>query len=370
LTYQGHKLRLAYVADAMNVHTQRWVRWFLDRGCECKVVSYRPGEIPGAEVYVHSTPPTGFDRMPLLKQIHTASDYRRVRSILRWADIVHVHFIYRYRFNVLFKGIPRLVVSTWGKDIIRDTKDLEPKSEIYWKRFVLRQATVITATTHFLANETRVYAPYGKDIKVIPFGVDLTRFDPALFPRPEGESPIQRIGFLKHLRTKYGADTLIEATGLLREKGYKVRTILAGEGEDEHELRKFAHDKGVGKVIDFVGRVPHEEVPAFLASLDVFVMPSRWQSETFGVAAVEAEAMEIPVVATNVGGVPEAVKNDVTGILIEPDDPKTLAKAIAKLLNDPKLRAMMGKAGREFVKENYDWTENAGRMEAVYKSLL
>lgn len=370
LSYQSRPLRLAYVADAANVHTQRWVGYFIERGCECKVISYRLGNIPGASVYVHSIPPEGINRLPIFKQFHTLSDYRNVRNILRWADIVHVHFIYRYRFNLVYRKLPRLVVSTWGKDIIRDTSEPEPASEAYWKRYVLRQASVITATSHFLAERTKEYAPDEKQIHVIPFGVDLSIFNPELYPRRIDDEKPYRIGFLKHLRTKYGPDTLIEATRILRDKGYPVRTIIAGEGEEEDRFRKLARDNGVAGIVDFVGRIPHEEVPAFLASLDVFCMPSRWESETFGVAAVEAEAMEIPVVATSVGGVPEAVKDKVTGILIKPDDPVVLAKALAKLLNDPQKRLLMGKAGREYVKQNYDWFENAGRMEDIYKSLL
>lgn len=370
LTIDGRPLRLTFVADASNVHTQRWAEYFINRGCECKIVSYRVGEIPGAEVYVHSLPPLGFNRLPIFKQVYTASDYARVRTILRWADIVHVHFIYRYRFNILFKGIPKLVVSTWGKDVIRDTDDPEPKSEAYWKKYVLKQATVITATTHFLAQETMQYAPDGSDIHVIPFGVDLARFDPSLYPKEHDENAPLRIGFLKHLRAKYGPDILIEATRLLADKGYSIRTIIAGEGADEFELRKLAKDLGVARIVDFVGRIPHEEVPAFLASLDVFCMPSRWESETFGVAAVEAEAMEVPVVATSVGGVPEAVKDKETGILVPPNDPKAVAMAIAKLLNDPEFSSKLGKAGREFVRANYDWSENAARMERIYRELI
>lgn len=370
LTADNRPLRIAYVADAWNVHTHRWVRYFQDRGCECKVVSYRDWEIPGVEVYVHSIPATGVMRIPLLKQLHTLSDYSRVRARLRWADIVHVHFIYRFRFNLVYKGLPRLIVSTWGKDVIRDTDEPEPRSEAYWKSYVLREATVLTATSRFLAEQTKRYAPVGKKIHVIPFGVDLTAFNPALFPRRSGDEKPFRIGFLKHLRTKYGPDTLIEATLILRDRGYPIRTLIAGEGEDEDELRRFAKDKGVGRIVDFVGRIPHEEVPAFLASLDVFCMPSRWESETFGVAAVEAQAMEIPVVATTVGGVPEAVDDGVSGLLVRPNDPEALADAIAGLLDNPAKRAEMGKAGREFVRKHYDWLENASRMEEIYRSLI
>jgi glycosyltransferase involved in cell wall biosynthesis len=370
LSLDNRPLRVTYVADAWNVHTHRWVKYFQDRGCECKVVSYRDWEIPGAEVYVHSLPPAGIMRVPLFKQLHTLSDYSRVRARLRWADIVHVHFIYRFRFNLVFKNLPRLIVSTWGKDVIRDTDEPEPESEAHWKSYVLRQATILTATSRFLAERTKEYAPKGKTIQVIPFGVDLSQFDPELHPRRGGTEKPYRIGFLKHLRTKYGPDTLIEATLILRDRGYPIRTLLAGEGEDEDELRRLAKEKGVGRIVDFVGRIPHEEVPAFLASLDVFCMPSRWESETFGVAAVEAQAMEVPVVATTVGGVPEAVDDGKSGVLVPPNHPDAIADAIGGLLDDPDRRRRMGQAGREFVRARYDWIENASRMEKIYRSLI
>ncbi len=370
LTYQGRPLRLTYVADAWNVHTQRWVSYFRDRGCEIKVVSYRGWEIPGVEVYVHSIPPVGIAAIPPFRQIYTLSDYLRVRKIFSWADIVHVHFIYRYRFNILYKGLPRLVVSTWGKDIITDSDKPEPPAEVRWKKFVLAQATEITATTHFLAEATRKYAPEGKKIHVIPFGVDLKIFDPDLYPRKREDDQPYRIGFLKHLRTKYGADTLIESTRILRDRGHNVRTILAGEGHEEDDLRKLAREQGVHRIVDFVGRIPHEEVPGFLASLDIFCMPSRWESETFGVAAVEAQAMRVPVVATRVGGVPEAVDDGMTGTLVPPNDTIALADAVETLLADPEKRRNMGLAGREFVKGRYDWLENAAGMETIYRSML
>jgi len=370
LTYHGRPPRLTYVADAWNVHTHRWVGYFRQLGCEVRVISYRDWEIPGVEVYVHSLPPAGIMKVPGFRQFHTLSDYMKVKSILAWADIVHVHFIYRFRFNYVYKGLAKLVVSTWGKDIVRDTEEPEPKSEVYWKSFVLKQATVLTATTHFLADATRQYSPAGKDIEVIPFGVDLEIFDPSKFPSRAYDAQPQRIGFLKHLRTKYGPDTLIEAARIIRDRDFNIRILLAGVGEDEDDLRKLARDRGVHRIVDFVGRIPHEEVPAFMASLDVFCMPSRWESETFGVAAVEAEAMAVPVVATTVGGVPEAVQDGVTGILVPPDDPLAIADSICLLLRDPEKRMSMGKAGREFVKEKYDWRENAGRMKRIYERLL
>ena len=87
-------------------------------------------------------------------------------------------------------------------------------------------------------------------------------------------------------------------------------------------------------------------------------------------AKMEAEAMEIPVVATTVGGIPEAVDDGVTGMLVPPNDTVALADAVCSLLDDQGRRRSMGKAGRQFVRERYDWLENAGRMERLYRSLI
>ncbi|HEX9744594.1 MAG TPA: glycosyltransferase family 4 protein [bacterium] len=371
LTYQNRPLRLTYVADVLNVHTKKWVQYFLDRGCEIKIVSYRHGDIPGTETYVHSVQPIGIFTVPVIKQVYTASDYAKVKSIMKWADIVHAHFIYRYRFNYLYNGLDRLVVSTWGKDVIRDTEEAEPQREKFWKKYVLKRANVITATTEFLKEATKSYAPKGREIHVVPFGVDLDAFNPAKIPPHErSEDEPYRIGFLKHLRTKYGPDVLIDATLILRDRGYNIRVLMAGEGEDEEELRSHAKKIGVGRIVDFVGRVPHEEVPAFLGNLDLFCMPSRWHSESFGVAAIESQAMQVPVVATNVGGVPEAVEDGVGGILVEPENPEAVADAIGELLDNPEKRREMGRQGREYVSRLYDWKNNAMEMEKLYLQLL
>jgi glycosyltransferase involved in cell wall biosynthesis len=97
-------------------------------------------------------------------------------------------------------------------------------------------------------------------------------------------------------------------------------------------------------------------------------MPSTW--EGFGVAAAEASAAGLPVVATNVYGIPDVVRDGETGILVPPKDPGALAKAVGRLVGDPRLRARLGAAGREYVAKHYDWTENAQQMASIYERLL
>jgi glycosyltransferase involved in cell wall biosynthesis len=97
-------------------------------------------------------------------------------------------------------------------------------------------------------------------------------------------------------------------------------------------------------------------------------MPSTW--EGFGVSALEASATGLPVVASDVHGIPDVVRDGVTGLLVPPRDVEALADAIARLANDAVLRREMGTAGRAFVEENYRWQDNAALMERLYAEMV
>jgi len=133
------------------------------------------------------------------------------------------------------------------------------------------------------------------------------------------------------------------------------------------DLVKLSKDLGIDRNVSFIGYVPNKQIPAVLKEIDILVMPSIL--ETFGVAALEAQSMEIPVIASNSGGVPEVVVDKVTGFLVEPKDYKGLAQAIQKLIDQPGLREKMGKAGRRFVLKNYRIEDNADKLISLYENL-
>jgi len=143
---------------------------------------------------------------------------------------------------------------------------------------------------------------------------------------------------------------------------------MVGSGEPRSQLEELTGQLGLTRNISFLGAVEHRQVPNVLKNVDIFVMPSI--REAFGVAAVEAQAMEIPVVATKVGGVPEVVKDGITGILVEPCNPEQLATAIIELIENPERRKEMGKDGRKYVPSHYRWEDNATLMDDLYKSVL
>jgi glycosyltransferase involved in cell wall biosynthesis len=146
-----------------------------------------------------------------------------------------------------------------------------------------------------------------------------------------------------------------------------ARLLMGGDGPMRPQLERRVEELGLGANVAFLGAVPYEEVPRVLRQVDIFVMPSVYDSETLGVAALEAEAMEIPVVASSVGGVGEAVLDGDTGILVPPRDVEALVSAILGLAGAPDRARAMGRRARRFVQERYEWVRCVERMEVLYR---
>jgi glycosyltransferase involved in cell wall biosynthesis len=231
-------------------------------------------------------------------------------------------------------------------------------------RLLLAQASAVTSSSRHLLSITGRFARPGTSIYHIPFGVDTQQFVP---PSRQYAMVGSTILFAKHLRYTYGPDILLRAIALLAPRYPRLRVLLAGDG-DWPQLKIMAHNLGINDVVLFVGHIAHNAMPDFLSQGDIFVMPSRWES--LGVSALEAAAMELPVVASRTGGIPEVVHDGVTGLLVPPEDPNALAKALEHLLDDPPLRHRMGKAGRQFVKANYEWKDNVAAMQALYDQVI
>ena len=124
---------------------------------------------------------------------------------------------------------------------------------------------------------------------------------------------------------------------------------------------------GIDKSVRFLGRIKHKEIVAFYNSLDVAVFPSL--SESFGVAALEANACAIPVIVSDAPGFKEIITNNKNGIIIERKSIDGIFKALEAMYLDPKSRKEMGRVGRELVKEKYEWSKNVNEMVNIYQRL-
>ena len=370
--------RVLIVADSSTTHTVRWAQWAAGAGADVTVLS--PFADPIAGVRVVKFPGDGLvHRIPKLKTILGYSSFKR---LIRQLDpqLVHFHFVcesgrawYWDRIRV------PMIASTWGQDVVFDGPP-HPKivSGLYR---TLKQAKYVTATTHMLARETAKFVPGGVPIHVIPFGVDLARFsfsrDPEdelqASPQASASSGVDRpvtFGFVKWLKPKYGPDVMIEAFAKIHAQRPNTKLVLAGKGEMQPQLEARARELGLQDAVQILGRVDHDKVPALINSFDVMVMPSVYESETFGVAAIEASASGVPVVASRVGGVPEAVLHGQTGLLVPPRDVDALAAACIEMVDSPAKRRAMGEAGRRFVEKYYVWQHNTALMAEVYRAAM
>jgi L-malate glycosyltransferase len=231
-------------------------------------------------------------------------------------------------------------------------------------RYALSHADVLTATGLHLATATTPYIPRKKSITVVPYGVDLATFKPKV--RRARKKVI--IGAVSRLSIEKGMSYLVEAFALLKARyGDQVAIQIAGEGPEEDNLRALSKRLGLEEQVEFKGWVDHTGLPAFLQGLDIFALPSTY--EGFGVAAVEASAMALPVVATNVYGIPDVVVDGQTGLLTPAKDPEALANALGRLVEDAALRKQLGEAGRKYVAAQYDWQQNTAQMDTIYANL-
>ena len=169
------------------------------------------------------------------------------------------------------------------------------------------------------------------------------------------------------LKTK-GIFELMEAFSQEQQRHAGLRLLVVGDGGDAAVLRSMAEARQVADRVHFAGRRPRDEIQSWLSAGDIFVLPS-W-SEGLANAVIEAMACERPVVATRVGGIPEAVVDGVTGILVERDDEDALRRAIDGLIRDPEARARMGKAGRSVVEDRFRWEEHAQKLRTLYEGVL
>jgi glycosyltransferase involved in cell wall biosynthesis len=226
---------------------------------------------------------------------------------------------------------------------------------------------VITATGLHLATETTRYAPQGTPVTVVPYGVDLDMFSPGTAPAGNGETVV--IGTVARLSPEKGVTYLIDAFATLRRRyGARVLLRVAGDGPERSRLEAQIARLGMAGAIELHGWVEHAMLPQFLRGLDLFAVPSTW--EGFGVAAAEASACGLPIVSTDVHGLPDVVRHNATGLLVPPRQPDLMAGALTALVEDAEQRRKLGAAGREYIAAHYDWRTNAAQMESIYARVV
>lgn len=354
-------LHVALLGQASSIHLQRWAIGLADRGLRVSVITQQGSE---ALPYPSHIEMLVLPHRGLAGYLLNAFALRRLLRQLR-PDLLHAHYASGYGTTAMLAHWRPWLLSVWGADVYDFPMQSRLKRALLLRN--LRAADRLASTSHAMASQVRRLWPQAGAIDVTPFGVDTDHFCPGSAAMPSNLV----IGTVKSLTPKYGVDVLIQAFARLVDATPPIETrlLVVGDGPERGALEALAASLGIARRVQFVGAVAHAQVPSWLQQMDVYVAASRDDSESFGVAVIEASACALPVVVSDAGGLPEVVQHEVTGLVVPRNDVGALARALKRLVDAPDLRRRMGAAGRQRVIDNYHWSHCVDRMLAIYRTM-
>ena len=368
-------MKLMLLADPGSSHTLKWAKSLASKGLNVSIFGltgfdenlysgYQGINIFTAGINKKDVNSHNKDIYKLIKYPFTVLQLKKIIMLIK-PDIVHAHMATSYGLLGALSGFHPFILSLWGHDIYK----FPLKSSIHKKllQYNLHKADKLLSTSKAMADAAHKYTE--KPIEVTPFGVDLEFFKPS-----ESRSLFDKnsivIGTIKALDNEYGVEYLLKAFGILKAKFKEepLKLLIVGCGELEGYLNKLAIELNINNDTVFTGRVDYNKINEYHNMMTVEVYLSN--SESFGVSVVEASACMKPVIVSNVGGLPEVVKDHETGFIVPPRNAELAAAAIEKLLFDKDLRYKMGVSGRKLVEAQYNWDNNLEQMVSVYKDTL
>ncbi len=360
-------MKLLLLSDLNSIHTKKWVRSLSENGIELFVFGIDTLKSDYYDQFENVTVHSASIQVGASSKFSYLSSRKALKQVYRQfqPDIVHAHYATSYGLLGSFLHHKPYFISVWGADIFDFPQESWIKKAIIKRN--LRKATVICSTSEVMAVETKKYTQ--KSVNVVPFGVDINQF-------VSTEKPIDPnaiiFGIVKTLEDKYGISYLIDAFDLLvkDDESKQHQLLIVGGGSKEKELKQQVQALHLDEKVHFVGPVHHDEVVDYFNKMDVVVIPSILQSESFGVAAVEASSCKKPVIVSNVGGLPEVINNHETGLVAEPKNAHDLFEKMRYLAQNPDKIVAFGEAGRKNVIEKYVWNENVQTMIDLYEKSL
>ena len=360
-------MKIIFLGEATSIHTIRWVNSLSEKGIEVILVSLK-GEV---DIIGKINENVKVIYLPFGTKLGYYLNVFALKKIIskEKPDLINAHYASGYGTLGRLSGFNKKLLNVWGSDVYDFPNESKVKKRIIEKN--LKSYTAIASTSYCMAEETKKYLENkNRKIYITPFGVDTKKFKNLNIEKNKNELVI---GIVKTLTENYGIEYLIRAIKELEntldiENYKKIRLLIYGKGELKNKLEALTKELQIEDKVIFKGYISNEDVPKALNEMDIFVVPSI--NESFGVAAVEAMACEIPVIASSVGGLKEVVVDNETGYLVSKKNCKEIADKLKKLILDKELRISLGKAGRKRVLENYNWDSNVEYMIKIYEEII
>ena len=280
------------------------------------------------------------------------------RKMAKNADVVHIHVPFPLADAALMlSGFRGRVAVSWHSDIVKQKKLMLAYKP--FMRYLLKRADCIITATEGHVRGSGYLPEFADKCVTVPYGIT-----------PEDYLNIEKIPFLTEKcvhkdsvklfftgRLVYykGVEVLLRAFRYVVGKGCKCELFIAGSGELDSRLKNMAEIHGIAEKVHFLGFLPDEQLKQAYADCDIFILPSVAKSEAFGIVQLEAMIYGKPVINTDLpSGVPYVSLHGKTGFTVRPDDPKHLASAIIRLVNDGSLRERFGNAAKQRVLDEFN----------------
>ncbi|MDX2173399.1 MAG: glycosyltransferase [Bacteroidota bacterium] len=366
----SNSIKVLLLSDTYSEHTEKWALGLANEGISVGLFSFNKASY---EWYNHKNITVFFepDRKINAESTFTKLSYIKYVSILKKIikhfkpTILHAHYATSYGLVGALSGFKPFMLSVWGSDVY----DFPTKSKLHKKIFQynLNKADVIMSTSHVMKQEILKYTK--KEVVVTPFGVNVNTFS-------KKENPLKMadtiyIGTIKPIEEKYGIATIINAAKIVIEKNNTLnfKFLLIGSSNNIDIYKNQIEVLKLTDYFEITGRVPFDEISTYHNLLDIFLNVSIDDSESFGVAAVEAMACEKPVIVTDVGGLKEVVNNGEFGCVIPKNNPEALANAITEYVFNKEKASEIGAKARQHVLKLYNWDDNLKLMINEYNKL-
>lgn len=373
-------MKICYIADAISIHTQRWAKYFADRGYEIHLVSSVPlgdGDIGNARLYVLKKFPLQIRIVS--SAINLLSYIIQIKQLIRKIkpDILHAHFISDCGFWAALSGFHPFVLTAWGSDILVWPN----KSGIYryFVKFALERADVITTCTAYMRNYIigKFEIDQSKIVRIL-WGIDLGIFyrgyeDEVKSLKEELEISQEAPLILSNraMKSLYRIQDIVESIPLVLEQFPDAIFVFlkgAGLSQFEGKMKLEVEKLGVSNNVRFISKfITAEEMAIYVNAADICI--SIPDSDQFGLTIFEGMSGGAAPIVSDLEAYRCYLRDGENAFFVPRNQPQILGQKIIHCLEHPELKTRFYQLNRRIVEENVDWNKNAGRMVELYENV-
>jgi len=360
-------MRLAFLSIGRHIHTERWIRWFADRGHDCHLLTVQPGPVPG--VTVHDITTTGPGKP--VRYWRSLQQVKRVLEDLQ-PDLLNTHFLTGYGYWGDWSGFRPNVLTVWGDDVY--VTPFENPVKRWLARRALAHCDALTGdSVDILQTACQQLGADPQRAYRVLWGVDHDVFRPAAadaYRAELGFTPEHVVFFSPRSYTQpyYNIDVVIAAASRVHAREPRARFLFAGYEGDPAPFEALVRDAGLADVARVVGRIAHDRFATALNAGDVFIsVPSV---DATAVSLLEAMSCGRAIIVSSLPSAMEWVRDGHSGRVVAPRDVDQLAGAMLDYAADPDARRLHGEAALAVARAEAGFEANMSAVDGIYRALV